>query len=410
MARKRSASIGVMIVRDPLTPVLTIEGGATPPYQQKTDDGHDPDWSVAPLVLRPVLSAIDPDGELGGQTPAFETGSKWEVFIDGVPEVLTSGGTDTRYELDTSDYTLKWKKNLDPGQTVIFRMTWVFTAGVQNYRLAGTFTARCAPSTRKVPRLELDKPLTQKYCFCREDGDIIIEARLTGGDKNFQSKGQDPDCAFLWFRKDAGSDWRRIYPKGDSRRRLMDYDLEILDAEDGDDDTSRLLVHREMMGEGVSIMCRAWYMEDGVIFGGGIAENSSYTADADGDTFLTPGAPVGDSPAAYYATERYLGKTEEKMLKVRSTYSDPNTMLKPEAYMEDQKGEVTDLERHFRIGWYAVGSSTETFLASGKTPEIAAKDAAGKLLTFRLEERGCLKAATYNGKVLTYGGKILLTN
>lgn len=399
MIRTRSASVGVMIASDPITPIITIEEGSTPPFQRVLEGLHSPDWATTNLVLTPRLDLIDPDNVLNGQKPTYETDTKWEAIEDGVTTLLTASGTHNDYEIDTTTFVLKWKRNLDPGKSITFRFTGAFTVSGQTYKTAGTLTVHCVQESHKVPVIELDKPLTQKYCFLRESGDIVVTATLVGSDKVFTATGDNPDCAFVWFRKDSSGDWVRIYPDAHAKYNIMDYDVEVDAA-----DSSKLIIRRELMGDSISIMCRAWYIEDGVTYGGGIVLDSSYNSDGT----LDLSANIGDSPAAYYATERFLGKTYEDILNIRNTYSDPSTVLTPEAYISDQKGQIPDVEKSLKIKWNTVSGTTVTAIAEGLKPSIPVSQINGKLLQMTMEDRGCFKSIKHNGNLLTFNNKILV--
>lgn len=407
MAKTRRASIGITVANDPVTPSLAVTCGTTPPVQWVSDGTHSPDWSVTPLILTPALSIYDPDGVAGGTVPAFGT-IKWDVFIDGVRKDDNFVAANT--EIDSSTGTLRWKHNLNEGETASFRLKVTFEAGGQGYEAYAAYTARCVVTQLRVPRLFIDKPPTQKYIFCREEADVTLAASLVAPGRTYvcDGSGNDGTCQFVWFRRNAAGKWARIYPDSDSRHDVMDYDLLIVADTSSPSDNSRLTIHRDMMGEKTEIMCRAIYYENGTCYGGGITETVNYASDGT----LIEGGSYGDSPVAFYTTERFLRRTAEDILRVRRTYSGDTDAIRPVAYLADQMGEVSDLEKHFRVKWKTASAwngTPSTVVAEGVSPVIPFASVSGKALTMEIEDKGSLKAITYNGKILTYNNKILLT-
>ena len=394
MAKVRRASIGITVANDPITPAINIVTGTVPPLQYKSEGEWSPDYSVTNLVLTPSLEVYDPDNSLSGQIPAFDIGSKWEAVENGVRNELASN---TDHAIAANTYALSWKKNLNPGDTVVLIFTGVFMAGGTAMEARATVTMRCLYPEQRIPRLELDRPTSQKFIYVREVPDMEIHAQLVGGSGTFTPTGTDPNCAFLWFRKNSAGKWMRVYPSNHASYDIMDYDITV-----DPNDSSKITIHRDMMGQRAEIMCRAWYSEDGKIYGGAIAESASYGSDGS----LNMSADIADSPAAFYATERYLGKTVQGIHDIRETYTSDVSTISPRAYMEDSRGMIDDLGKHFNVKWKA----NNTVIAQGINPDIAVASVAGKDFVAEIEERGSLKAVTSNNKVLTYNGKILLTN
>ena len=408
MAKIRKASMSITVASDPVTPSLSIRSGITPPVQWKSEGEYSPDWSQTPLILTPELSLYDPDGVTGGTVPSFDT-VQWEIFVDGVKQ--TDAQLTGKHTVNATTGELQWKGNLAEGETLSFRVTVTFAAGGRGYTASATFTARCEVTSIRVPRLYLDKPTTQKYNFVREEADAVITATLIAPGKVYvcDGSGNDDTCQFVWFRRNGAGKWTRIYPDTDSRRDIMDYDVMINADASAPADNSKLTVHRDMMGQKIDIMCRAIYYEGGKCYGGGITQTTSY----DTDGTLIDGGDYADSPVAFYTTERFLRDTVVEMQQLRRTNSANSEAVYPVAYLADQMGEIEALEKHFNVKWKTAsawnGTATTT-VAEGAKPVIPFSAVNGKSLTVEIEEKGSLKAITNNNKVLTYNGKIILTN
>lgn len=377
----------------PLSTSLSIDvADGVPSVQTEDSVGNlSPDYALTPLTLRPRLSVLDPD--TGESTPDAMSGVaslKWEE-VSGTATTEITAST-PGYSLTTAGDgrgTLRLTRNLAQSGSVVLRLTVILydPRTGQSVKRVATHKVSRRNSASARPRLRLDVPRSLAYHPLRDPADLVVTPSLTGGGRDWKPP---VNCGFIYEKWEPQSrTWRRVLCPGDSGYDVMDYDVMV------SADTSRVTIHRDMMGPSLRIRCRAWYLDPqtGVPVG---ATSQSYD---------------GIAPSDEVFLERRLPLLTEDILNVGWRMGNGTRRLMPKAVVSDTSV-IPDPSRELDISWRAGMAGSLRSVGSGEQVSIDVPLAEEG--SFEIEvtatDRGSWCAATdADGTVLTDSdGTVLL--
>lgn len=365
---------------------MTLEGSI--PTHQSYDadlDEHTPDYTLTPLIIQPLISVIDRDGVIpAGKVNSSLANVKWYAIVGGVRTLIAT--SNTGYEVTTSGDNagrIKVKKNLDVSVpvTLEFYAQYIDPRTNQIFIIQMTQLLRCDNSTPAIPQLVLDATAQTLYNPLTDVDNQVVRARLLLGTKDSPVANR----TFTWEKMRPDGSWSAVGSD------ILDYDLTV--SADGTSCT----VNRRLMGDELSLRCRARYDRNG---------NPSSKALDD------------SSPMAMAVFRRRLPKFEWDITGVPTNIPAGTKQIKPEAKIWDVNGIISNPERELMPIWYiatnkASGSLSYTQVALGMNPVIptsAMSNEYGAVVGLDIVDTGPLKAATdSDGAVFTDSdGAILL--
>lgn len=343
---------------------------------------YTPNYASTYCVLRPWMRIMDPDGTL----PSGEVqmaNMHWYVY-DGTAETEISGGSD--YVADAQG-RLSVRRNLDAGQTLLFRFTGEYTdpRTGQVWRMEATESVGCEAESEPA-RLWLSQEGLVEWDPTSDDPQkVVLRADLF--------VGRDPvaasDRELVWEKKDGGdTDYCRIYRETDPDYDHADYDVEL--SADG----RSLTLMRELMGMRVDIRCRAKY-----------------------DPYGSPASvTLGDSsPSGEVAFTRNIPTpTVEVITPKRFPAGQTTWTPRVNVYIGDRL--ISNPGKFWSFRWYlstgvSSGAVTKTLVGEGLSPTLPLSylaKAYGATLVLGCTEKPPLAAVVSGGFLLTSGGEIIL--
>lgn len=341
-----------------------------------------PDWTKAPLVLRPWVSIVDPDGVLESGK-ADMANPKWTIIENGTETEITSGTDyDVTIEAGEDCGVLAVRRNISPDTPVTLRFECDIvdsrTGDIHHVIMSKLLTCESVSSS---PVLSLDVPETGRYYPVRDsEPDVTVHASFKIGNADVDAS----QFTLVWERKDDTGAWV------ENGQDVMDYDVDV--AADG----MSAVVHRNLMGRRLDLRVRAKYDPDG-----------------------NPGAVALDVDAPTVGVTFIRKMRDTRAVILGSGRIKPGlSTVDMEAKANDGIGDIDNAEEWYAFSWYtAAGMAngsvtyTSTPVATGqkaKIPTSAITKSYGGKVRVGLKDREWLKALTVDGKVLTVGGKILL--
>lgn len=219
--------------------------------QQKPVTYYSPDYTITPLTVQPNLNAIDPDELLvGGRINAALTNIVWTEIEAGVEKTIDV--SNKQYDLvltgDNAGRILV-KRNASPGYplTLRFDADFLDTRLSQVSHFTMTYLIKCKNATLSQPVVLLDTSDVSFYNPLRDVDEQTISAKLLLGSQVCPEANRQ----FVWevLRKSGTfSQWGKD-----------ELDLEARVSEDG----TSFTVNRSLMGDRITIRCRAKYSVDG---------------------------------------------------------------------------------------------------------------------------------------------------
>lgn len=381
----------------PLLLTATIEPyGTVPPRQVYNAMAYDaetgtfgeewvPDYTVNSLILYPKINVQDPDGIIaGGNVNSQLTNMTWTEIIDGTRTLITSGSDYVITESGFYKGQLAIRKNFAPGSSATFEFQASFLDTRTNQTLTKilTYIVKCSDETSEQPTLLLDSP-EQKlwYPFSDVDEQVITPRLVLAG-----AEVPRDQRVFVWEELRDGGGWSAVGSDNADSDVSLSTDGEII------------TVNRRMMGDGISLRCRARYDPTG----------TSPSSIALNDT----------SPAAYTTIRRYMPKFDADYVGVPANIPPDTEYLCPSIKVKVTNGEVTNWAQELVARWYMArnnSSSSLTYVqvADDDNPEIPTTlmDVNyGAMLALDVKDRGAMKVwANADGKALVdASGKVIL--
>lgn len=375
-------SVGIVFAPLSLTHGLTVENGVGEMQQYDISAGTWlPDWTLAPLVLRPWLSVTDPDGVIEDGEQQY-TNTRWFLTEDCVEKELT---TDSEFVVPVTGEDvgiLVVKRNASPGHPLSLRFEgdYADTRTGEVHHVVETKVLMCE-SVATPPVLTVDQAEMTYYNPVRATShSLLVHASLKVGADEVDAANRE----FVWeMLRDDGT-WSAV------GEETTDYCVEV------SDDGTEATVYMSHMGKSLDLRVRARY-----------------------DAYGNPGGVTLDAgcPEAVMHFRRKLTKLHPIPMVFRRL-SHGQTSIPVQGLVEDCIGVIDNAEEFFKLNWYtAIGQAngslvfSSTPVAEGANttlPTTAVHKSYGGHVRLGITDRGWLRSLTINGSSLTVGGKILL--
>lgn len=327
-----------------------------------------PDYTLTPLIIQPRVGCLDKDGVIApGPVNASLANVKWFEVSGGAETPIQS--SNTGYAVTTSGDNagrIKVKHNVQVGSplTLKFHAEYVDSRTGQIHTIERTVCVRCDNATLPAPEVELDAAPQTIYNPLRDTADQTVHAVLRQGNDVCPA----PRRQFVWELCREDGSWSAV-----GANAVMDYDVEV--SADG----ASCTVHRDLMGEGLTLRCRARYDVGGNP--AGVALNDA-------------------SPCSTVSFVRRIPKYEYDIAGIPENIPADLAEMAPEAAIWDTKGPITDPERVLSVNWYiatnkASGSLSYSEVATGMRPLIpttALSKQYGAVLALDVKDAGPLCA------------------
>lgn len=231
---------------------MTLVGGVPGEQTYDAESGeYSPDYSLTPCVIKPIVGIIDrdrilPSGIANGQLSDMG----WYQVVNGTEQKTALVSTAKKYEITTEGDDkgkLQWYVNTTAGNRTVlrFKAKYLDTRTNQVFNISQDFTIACRNATVYQPVLLLSAPEHCYYNPLRDDDQQTIKASLRlGTDECAASKR-----VFVWEMLRSSGQYTTVNSD----------DLEVTISSDGTTAT----VRRSLMGEQVTLRCRAKYSTAG---------------------------------------------------------------------------------------------------------------------------------------------------
>lgn len=335
------------IIKDSPSVALSIAPAGNESFVQTYDQAsgdYIPDYTLVPLILVPTILVG------GTKVTDVESQSWWIVNSDGTQTQVTSGSMGLQLYPAGFPNGLRVARNISSS----YPLKLIYRCKVSGVTDSAMITLRTDTVGRPTPMLELDFPETSVWNpFVTDRDKITIHPTV----RSFGQSG----LTTVWMKVD-GNTVRALDPTDPK-----DAELAI------DSSTNALTIDRRWMGEKISLFCRLM----------------------DGTTKLreipvTIRRRIPDFNASIRMSDRfYLNDT--------SLYAEAMIELKSEGRIADPSKEllITFYDGNTKVG---SGNSHSYPIVKGAQSINAAMD---------IEDRGPMKLLTYQGKYLSYNGKLL---
>lgn len=301
---------------------------------------YTPDYTLTNLVLQAHVSRFDKDEILAaGSINHLLANVRWYEIIDGVRTLIEAGNSS--YELVSTGGQagrIRVKKNVEPQHplTLEFYAEYVDSRTSQIHTIRETHLVMCANESI-FPVLTLDCSDQTVYDPLVDVADQVVAASLRYGTSDIASANR----IFVWeILRESG-----IYSEvGDEP--ALDYCVTV--ANDG----NSVIVHRDLMGEELSLRCRAKYSSAG-----------------------TPGSVTLDdyAPSKVVVFRRRVHKFDFDIVDCPVNIPAGSVAIAPRAIIFDTNGEIANPERALFVHWLVAtnvssGSLSYRKIAHGRNP------------------------------------------
>lgn len=314
-----------------------------------------PDYTLTPLIIQPQIGRMDKDDFLPSGNINHElTNIKWYEIVGTTATKLAdvSGSvtvgtlittSNANYEITTSGAQagrIKVKKNAQPNVPITLRFyaEYVDSRTNQIFKIQSLFPIECKNATKFAPMLLLDAADVTVFNPLVDQALQTVHASLRLGVDECEAKNR----AFVWEVFRADNTWSAVGVDN------MDYDVSV------SDDGTSCTVDRSLMGEQLTLRCRAKYSDSG------------------NPTAVTLN---NAAPCKVVQFVRQIPKYDFDMMGLPVNIPSGLLAICPEAYIYDNNGEIPNPERELLPLWYvatnkASGSLSYTQVAHGMTPTI----------------------------------------
>nr|DAT75155.1 MAG TPA: hypothetical protein [Caudoviricetes sp.] len=313
---------------------MILVGGVPNKQTYDADSGeYAPDYSLVPLCIKPVIGIIDRDRILtSGCVNSQLTDVSWRRVINGVPESAALESTAGKYVITTSgddNGKLLWYINAQPQAqiTLNFRASYLDSRTGQVYNINQDISIVCSNATHYIPTLLLSSG-SRYYNPCRDEDSQTIKASLRLGTEECSTSKR----AFVWEMARSSGYFSAITAD----------DLEIKISADGTTAT----LDRSLMGEQITIRCRAKYSPSG---------NPSAVQLTDA------------SPSKVITISRRIPPIDAEILGTVDNLEPGTRNINPSAYLYDNVGEIPNPTKEILPLWYfATNSHTKSIVYEQK--------------------------------------------
>lgn len=367
---------------------MEVEGSVPAVQSYDANEGaYEPDYTLTPLSVLPKVGVIDKDGiAASGNVNSKLTNISWYVIENGVRTLITDASEDFSFAPPGGSYgEIHVMRNAAPGGffTLEFNAQYLDSRTGQVMPIVDTITVRCENASQPAPVLTLDVADQNIYNPLRDGDSVTITAALRVGVKEVAAANR----TYVWeLLRDNGA-WTEV---GDEEN--LDYFATV------SADTTKCTINRHLMGESISLRCRARYDTGGNPAG------------------VTLGAAA---PQRVVTFRRRLPKYEYDIGGVPANIPDGTGEINPSVLIWDGNGNIPNPGRELLPMWSIATNNTSggslelPVVAMGYAPAIPTDKmsaTAGAVLGLDMVDRGPVCAwEDSDGTLLTDGdGAILL--
>lgn len=320
---------------------MTLGGGVPNEQTYDADSGEfSPDYSLVPVCIKPIIGIIDRDRILtSGSVNAQLADVSWRRVIDGV-EGKALESTAGKYTITTSgdeNGKLLWYINAAPLKPILlrFKATYMDPRTGQIYNIVEDISITCRNATHYIPVLQISGG--SSYYNPTRDGDKqTITASLRLGTEECGASKR----AFVWEIARSNGYFTEVTAD----------DLELKISSDG----ATATLDRSLMGEQITIRCRAKYSAAG---------NPSAVQLTDA------------SPSKVITIARRIPPIDVEVLDAVDNLQPGTRNFSPRAYIYDNVGEIPNPTKDILPIWYfGTNSHTKSIVfvpqGHGLTPVI----------------------------------------
>ena len=307
---------------------MVLVGGVPNEQTYDADSGEfSPDYSLVPVCIKPVIGIIDRDRVLtSGCVNAQLVDVSWHRVIDGVEDKTPLTSTAGKYTITTSgdeNGKLLWYINATPQNPILLRFRAKFRDPRTGhaYNIIEDFPIRCRNATHYIPVLQLSGG-SSYYNPCRDKDKQTITASLRLGTEECSTGKR----AFVWEIARSNGYFTEVTAD----------DLELKISSDGTTAT----LDRSLMGEQITIRCRAKYRAAG---------NPSAVQLTD------------NSPSKVITIARRVPSVDAEILDLVDNLQPGTKSFNPRVYLYDNVGEIPNPTKDILPIWYfGTNSHTES--------------------------------------------------
>lgn len=304
---------------------MTLGGGVPNEQTYDADSGEfSPDYSLVPICIKPIIGIIDRDRILtNGSVNAQLADVSWRRVIDGVEEKALES-TAGKYTITTSgdeNGKLLWYINAAPLKPILlrFKATYMDPRTGQIYNIVEDISITCRNATHYIPVLQISGG--SSYYNPTRDGDKqTITASLRLGTEECGASKR----AFVWEIARSNGYFTEVTAD----------DLELKISSDG----ATATLDRSLMGEQITIRCRAKYSAAG---------NPSAVQLTDA------------SPSKVITIARRIPPIDVEVLDAVDNLQPGTRNFSPRAYIYDNVGEIPNPAKDILPIWY-FGTNSHT--------------------------------------------------
>lgn len=365
-----------------------------------TNGSYEPNYSLTPLTIDPVVAAIDGDMPMStNDARTMLTNIHWyEISTTGaLTPIVISGSTSTPVGYTALNATegsplagrIQVAKNASPDSPVRLRFEADLIYAADVFHVVKDISVTCRDVSPSV-RCKFDTPDVVAYNPIHDSSEQPITLRVWENGRTADPTHFIP----VWeVRRDDGS-WSEYdpYDPTTGAGTPTDYWLDIAA------DKMSAQLNMDLMGDGVSIRVRLKYDREG------------------NPAAITLAADDLSVPFCRLEATRTLGRYDSRMSGMTNTLAKWTSELRPEVIFKDNQGDITNPDNFFRVTFYA-GPASRALAESdkigvGRSMKIPASrgGSSGLNVGYAVEEIGPYKAwEDSDGKIITDSdGKILL--
>lgn len=355
---------------------LSIPGGEAQPgsaidgiipnvqYYDAQEREHIPDYTIAHLVIQPMVKVIDRDGWIAnGDVTSRLTNMRWSV-LSGTSSVATPISMGIDYGIVTEGPTrgqLIVCKNIPVGEsrTYVFDADWRDPRTNRPHTIHATMLVRCLNASEAPLRIEMNSNTALVWDPLDRRAEALRTRRI---EVWITRDGQrvDPDNAyFVWYKRRAHGGWS-LYGSDP----VMDYEMSADNGIAGLNASSAVrVIALDKCGEGMELRILGHYNGQGIY-------------QQDRDAALEADIDLANVPRRTLHIARRLHEWEDDY-HLPVNISPGESFVQPRAEIKDAEGTLPEqaINRALHIKWHTRANDTGVhmaweYVAEGISPTI----------------------------------------
>ena len=356
-----------------------------------TTGSYEPNYTLTPLTVHVDVAAID--GELPLTSINARTlltnihwyelsaaGARTEIVMKGNASTPAGYASLVNTEGAANAGQLQIAKNAAPGEPLQLMFEADLIYGSDVFHIELPFSVQCRDTTPSV-RCKFDTPDVVAFNPIHDSTTLPVVLTVWENNREAERSHFIP----VWeVRREDGS-WSEYGAE------LTDYWMSIAA------DRMSASLDMDLMGDGVSVRVRLRYDREGNPAG------------------VTLAADDLSVPFCRFEAVRSLGRYDSAMLNMTNTLAEWSTVMRPEVVFKDNKGNIADPDKFFRVTVYAgqpgKALTTADVVGTGRVVNIPRSrgNASGLKVGYSVDEIGPFKAwADADGALITDADGALL--